>query len=520
MSTMSGRDIYLREIRLSDVGPGYVAWLNDPEVNQYLETRFEVQTTETIEKFVGRVLASGDEHLFAICLTVGDRHIGNIKLGPINFRHRTADLSLFIGEKSEWSKGYAREAILLLTSHAFREKNLNKVRAGCYSANIGSARAFEACGFVREGLLRAQALVDGQSMDVITLGLTAAEFFADSGAAAGVPDVGPRVPIFNACSLSEAHSISPWPARLSGEDNWKKTERSVADVLLEYEESWYRPLLKSWLEYRGAIARRPRPQDVLNFYKLIDRQISRDIENNPSVYRSTVSDYLISSGDRLLRGDLNAAMAVHEWLIDSILGELFETSRCTSVVELGCGNGKHLFRSYSKLGVDEARGGDLCPSAILLGSQLAGDADMNLKFELFNFYDRSYYASITAGLERYVVYTQHAIEQLPQVEGSLIDSILSLGNRPEYVVHFEPVDFAPDRGFADLCRQYAAINKYNSDLWSALLAAQRRGDLEIVQVRKRVWGISAFNPTSVIVWKPLVAGCRNDRPTERAAKTL
>ena len=79
------------------------------------------------------------------------RHIGNIKLGPIHWLHRRADLSLFIGERKYWGQGYASEAIALVRDWAFRELDLQKLNAGIYSGNHGSRRAFEKCGFELEG---------------------------------------------------------------------------------------------------------------------------------------------------------------------------------------------------------------------------------------------------------------------------------------------------------------------------------------------------------------------------------
>ena len=104
------------------------------------------------------------------------QHIGNIKLGPINWIHRFGDISLLIGEKDCWVKGYASEAIALITSFAFNVLNLHKLRAGCYSNNLGSARAFEKVGYIREGLLKKQWLQNGEFQDEILLGLCAEEW--------------------------------------------------------------------------------------------------------------------------------------------------------------------------------------------------------------------------------------------------------------------------------------------------------------------------------------------------------
>lgn len=173
---MRGKKIHLRLISLEDVTERYLEWLNDPEVNRYLETRFTEQTLESIRAFVSEKISSSNEFLYAICENEGDRHIGNIKLGPLNPHHRSADVSLFIGEKNCWGKGYATEAIFLLTQHAFDSLGLNKLRAGCYASNQGSAAAFEKCGWTREGLQKGMVQSEGREMDLILLGIRASEY--------------------------------------------------------------------------------------------------------------------------------------------------------------------------------------------------------------------------------------------------------------------------------------------------------------------------------------------------------
>jgi ribosomal-protein-alanine N-acetyltransferase len=176
LPTLNGEKIYLRPITESDVGPRYVAWLNDKEVNQFLETRFSEQTLESILTFVQSKIGSSDEFLFAICLKDSDLHIGNIKLGPVNPNHKHSDVSLFLGDKSQWGKGFAREAISLITNWAFQELKLEKLKAGCYEPNEGSAKAFEKNGYRREGFLADYVEFDGRRMGVTLLGISKKEF--------------------------------------------------------------------------------------------------------------------------------------------------------------------------------------------------------------------------------------------------------------------------------------------------------------------------------------------------------
>src|SRR5688500_11100132 len=135
---VEGASIYLRDVRESDVNETYRSWMNDPEVCQCLESRVGPATLESIGDFVRMHPADRNNLFLAIAFRDGDRHVGNIKLGPINWIHRFGDIGLVIGAKDCWGKGIASEAISLLVGYAFSTLNLHKVTAGAYS-KIGRA---------------------------------------------------------------------------------------------------------------------------------------------------------------------------------------------------------------------------------------------------------------------------------------------------------------------------------------------------------------------------------------------
>jgi [ribosomal protein S5]-alanine N-acetyltransferase len=167
--------VTLRPVTLDDVTPIYVAWLNDPVVNRYLETRFATQTLETVATYVRSTIANPLEHFFAICLGVERRHVGNIKVGPIKHPHRLADVSLFIGDRDAWGRGVAKVAIGLISRFAIRDLQLSKLSAGVYAPNVGSAKAFLSNGYLQEAVRRKHLLLDDQPIDLLEFGLCADE---------------------------------------------------------------------------------------------------------------------------------------------------------------------------------------------------------------------------------------------------------------------------------------------------------------------------------------------------------
>lgn len=179
MNTVDGSSIYLRSLGLEDVTETYVGWLNDPLVNRYLETRHRTQDFDAVRKFVERVNAKPDEHLFGIFLNGTDRHVGNIKVGPIKENHSVADISLFIGARDCWGKGIATEAIGLISRFAIHELGILKLNAVAYAENEGSIRAFLKAGFRQEGLRCKHYLLRGEPADLAEMGLCADEMEAE-----------------------------------------------------------------------------------------------------------------------------------------------------------------------------------------------------------------------------------------------------------------------------------------------------------------------------------------------------
>lgn len=160
----------LRRLRPADVTDAYVGWLNHPEVTRFLETRHSEQNEVTVRAFVAEKAASDNEFLLGMFLVEDGRHIGNIKVGPIHRYHNLADVSLLIGERDCWDKGYAAEAIAAVSRYAFEVLGVAKLSASMYADNEGSRRAFLKAGYVEEGRRRQHYGLDGRRSDLVELG--------------------------------------------------------------------------------------------------------------------------------------------------------------------------------------------------------------------------------------------------------------------------------------------------------------------------------------------------------------
>lgn len=168
-----GRRLYLRPLTPEDCNARYLQWLNDPQVIRYRTKRLFPSTMTDMESFGPRQQQSGALHL-ALVVIDGNRHIGNILLGPIDWHHRKAEVSLLIGDKDAWGQGYGREAVYLVSRHAFQRGNLH--RLFCASPNPAFNRMVESLGWTQEGEQRQAYWLDDHYVAIRQYGLLAGEF--------------------------------------------------------------------------------------------------------------------------------------------------------------------------------------------------------------------------------------------------------------------------------------------------------------------------------------------------------
>lgn len=152
------------------VGEKYVSWLNDPEINAYLEGRFVTHTEESTREFVRGCLENPNTLFLGIRSRADDgSHVGNIKIAPIDRQHGLGEVGVLIGDRLAWGKGIGSEAISAISRIAKNQLSLRKLTAGCYASNIGSVKAFAKAGFEIEAERRDHFILDGRPEGLILM---------------------------------------------------------------------------------------------------------------------------------------------------------------------------------------------------------------------------------------------------------------------------------------------------------------------------------------------------------------
>lgn len=173
---LRGERVRLTALGANDL-PLLAAWQQDAEFLRLLDAmpahpRSEAQLAEWLE----HEQKSPTDFPFGIRRLDDDALIGYVTVGEILWAHRSAWLTIAIGERANWGKGYGGEALRLALLFAFRELNLRRVQLTVFEYNARAIAAYERLGFRREGIFREALERDGRAWDMYLYGLLRREW--------------------------------------------------------------------------------------------------------------------------------------------------------------------------------------------------------------------------------------------------------------------------------------------------------------------------------------------------------
>ncbi len=175
---LEGRLVRLRALEAADLEREY-RWVNDDEVTQYLASiRYPMSRADEERWLRDRPANSFASGVTLAIETKDGAHIGNLGLQRLEPEDRKAELSIMIGDKSCWSKGYGTDAVTTLLRFAFHEMNLHRVWLSTLEYNERAISCYCKCGFVEEARLRQDVFRHGRYWDFIVMGVLREEFDA------------------------------------------------------------------------------------------------------------------------------------------------------------------------------------------------------------------------------------------------------------------------------------------------------------------------------------------------------
>jgi len=152
-------------------------WINDEAVRRGTGTEGPVSDFEH-EHWYRNIMEDRSQRIFVIGMGEGAaaKPVGLIGLRGINWRARSAEFWIYLGEGAARGSGVAQEASQLLLRFGFQTIGLNRVSLHVDVTNERAIQLYKRLGFTQEGVCRQAAFAEGNFVDRILFAILADEF--------------------------------------------------------------------------------------------------------------------------------------------------------------------------------------------------------------------------------------------------------------------------------------------------------------------------------------------------------
>jgi RimJ/RimL family protein N-acetyltransferase len=138
--------IKFRKIKKSDL-PFFIKWWKDYELITLTSGNFEVSDKKLPIYFFKMVENKKDHHYI---IQIKDKVIGHLAI--IHKNMDVFEITIVIGEKEYWGKGFGKESIRKALSLGFGKFGYKKSYLEVRPENVRAIKTYESCGFIKKGL--------------------------------------------------------------------------------------------------------------------------------------------------------------------------------------------------------------------------------------------------------------------------------------------------------------------------------------------------------------------------------
>ena len=179
---------FLREVSRDDV-KRVMDWLKDEEISESWYGRYSYGDPAHLGYDPKNMIDASEEewertfndpnhepHRTILSITKSDEeHVGEIQLS-IDEALGDAQLSILIGRKDLWHKGYGSSVLLMVMEYVFEKLKLYRIWVDIPEYNQAARTLFDHAGFKHEGTLRKSRPHEGARFNSVIMGILSQEF--------------------------------------------------------------------------------------------------------------------------------------------------------------------------------------------------------------------------------------------------------------------------------------------------------------------------------------------------------
>ena len=140
------------------VGDRYLSWLRSEKINKYLIKPNNRITKEEVLDYCTNLIQSKNDIFLSIIALSSEKHIGNVRIGPIDFVNKVCNFSIMLGDENYHGKGYGTKIVKSCIDYSFESLNMKKFTLVVDSENISAIKVYKKNNMILESVIKEKPL--------------------------------------------------------------------------------------------------------------------------------------------------------------------------------------------------------------------------------------------------------------------------------------------------------------------------------------------------------------------------
>ncbi len=144
---INGDKVILEPFSSKFVSEDYLNWMNDKDTSKFISKANKKISLNDLHVFTNEMINSEVDYFFAILIKMNNLHVGNVRLGPIDFELSKSKFGILIGNKDFRGSGIGTEVMYHIKDFCFNYLKLKQISFPVVKEYTAAMNLYKKSGF-------------------------------------------------------------------------------------------------------------------------------------------------------------------------------------------------------------------------------------------------------------------------------------------------------------------------------------------------------------------------------------
>lgn len=168
---IEGDKVILEPFSSKFVSEDYLNWMNDKDASRFILKADKKISFNDLHVFTNEMINSEVDYFFAILVKINNLHVGNVRLGPIDFKLSKSKFGILTGNKDFRGTGIGTEVMHHTKDFCFNYLNLKQISMPVVKEHTAAINLYKKSGFKLNKNMSEKFRKNGNTWELVELSM-------------------------------------------------------------------------------------------------------------------------------------------------------------------------------------------------------------------------------------------------------------------------------------------------------------------------------------------------------------